>query len=161
MIDRKHTYSFPQLLNETEFLRTVANTSNVNLVYLSDGYAVLRPAKPPFNLDFQTTSFNSQTSYQAVTGLCDTNSIAKYSTTDLSDFNFDCNATIAGLSMTGNFLNVLAPLNKSSLSSGPAVTDTTQDNKTDPARVVLGGNTIARNSFLIGFQYFNNSQRLA
>ena len=62
--------------------------------------------------------------------------------------------------MTGNFLNVLAPLNESGLSSGPAVTDATQANETVPALVVLGGNTIAGNSFSIGFQYFNDSQRL-
>ena len=61
--------------------------------------------------------------------------------------------------MTGNFLSVLAPLNESSgLSSGPTVTNGTQD---DDFSVVLGGNTIADTSFSIGFQYFNDSQRLA
>ena len=152
----------PQLLNETEFFRTAANTSNVSLVYLSDGHAVLGPAKKPLDLDFQATSFGSQTSCQALTGLCGANSTYDNAIPDLSDFNFVCNATVAGLNMTGNFLNVLAPLNESSgLSSGPAVTNATQGNKTEPGRVVLGGNTIAGNSFSIGFQYFNDSQRLA
>ena len=122
---------------------------------------MLGPAKPPLDLEFQATGFGSQTSCRALTGLCGANSTVGERIPYPSDFNFVCNATIAGLSMTGNFLNVLAPLNESGLSSGPAVTDATQGNKTDPTLVVLGGNTIVGNSFSIGFQYFNDSQRLA
>ena len=147
--------SAPQLLNETEFFRTAANTSNVNLVYLSDGYAVLGPAKPPLDLDFQATGFGSQTSCRAITGLCDTQSTEGDELVWPSNFNFVCNATVAGLNMTGNFLDVLALPG-----SGPAVTNATQGNKTDPYQVVLGGNTINGNSYSIGFQYFNDSQRL-
>ena len=152
----------PEFLNETEFFRTAANTSNVSRVYLSDGHAVLGPAKIPLDFDFQATSFGSQTSCQAVTGLCGANSTDEYAIPNLSDFNFACNDTVAGLNMTGNFLNVLAPLNESSgLSSGPAVTNATQDKEIEPGQVVLGGNTIVGNRFSIGFQYFNDAQRLA
>ena len=156
----------PQLLNETEFVRTAANSSDVNQVYWSDGYAVLGPAEPPLDLDFQATGFGSQTSCRALTGLCGANSTFGLTVglgiTDFSVFNFVCNATIAGLNMTGNFLNALAPLDENSgLSSGPAVSDGTQGNTTNSGSVVLGGNTIAGNSFSIGFQYFNDSQRLA
>ena len=150
----------PVLLNKPEFVRTAANSSDVNLVHLSEGYAVLGPAKPPRDLDFQAISFGSQTSCRALTGLCGANPTDSM-TALVEDFNFVCNATIAGLNMTGNFLNVLAPLNESGLSSGPAVTDTTQDHKNYFDPVVLGGNTIAGSSFSIGFQYFNDSQRLA
>ena len=63
--------------------------------------------------------------------------------------------------MTGNFMNVLAPQDESGLSTGPAVTNATHGIETDPYLVVLGGNTIAGNSSSIGFQYFDDSQRLA
>ena len=159
MIDRGFAIEFPQLLNETEFVRTAANSSDVNLVYLNDGYAVLGPAKPPLHLDFQATSFGSRTSCRALTGLCGAKSTVGVDISNPVLFNFVCNATIAGINMTGNFLTVLAPLNESTgLSSGPAVTSGTQD---DESSVVLGGNTIADTSFSIGFQYFNDSQRLA
>lgn len=162
MIDVGHASSNPQLLNETEFVRTVANSSDINLVYWSDGYAVLGPAKPPLDLDFQATGFGSQTSYRALTGLCGANDTYGDATPDDSEFNFVCNATIAGLNMTGNFLSVLAPLDESGYSSGPAVSNGTQGDQTYPGLgVVLGGNTIAGNGFSIGFQYFNDAQRLA
>lgn len=161
IIDVGHASSNPQLINETELVRTVANSSDINLVYRSDGYAVLGPADLPLDLDFQATGFGSQTSCRAVTGLCGANSTADDAIPSNSAFNFACNATIAGLNMTGNFLNVLAPLSESGSSSGPAVSNGTDGNQTDPGSVVLGGNTIAGNSFSIGFQYFNDAQRLA
>ena len=151
MIYPNDAFNIPQLLNDTEFFRTAANSSDMNLVYLSDGYAVLGPAKPPLDLDFQAKGFGSQTLCRAVTGLCGANSTVGERYTNPSDFNFVCNATIAGLSMTGNFLNVLTP---------PDETGSSQGNETDPDLVVLGGNTIAGNSFSIGFQYFNDSQGL-
>lgn len=150
LIDISHVTDTPQLLNETEFVRTAANSSDVNMVYLKDGYAVLGPAEPPLDLDFQATSFGSQTSCRALTGLCGANSTVCSPAGNESDFNFVCNATIAGLNMTGNFLDVLATLNGSGQSGGPPVTGD-----------ILGGNTIASNSLSIGFQYFNDSQRLA
>ena len=151
----------PQLVNETEFFRTAANNSDANLVYLSDGYAVLGPAKLPLDLDFEATGFGSQTSCRAVTGLCGASPTDGERAPSPGEFNFICNARIAGLNMTGNFLNILAPLSESGSSSGPAVTDTTQGNETNPDLVVLGGNTIAGNSFSIGFQYFDDPQGLA
>ena len=122
---------------------------------------MLGPVNPSLDLDFQATGFGSQILCRAVTGLCGANSTAGARILIPSDFNFVCNATTAGLSMTGNFLNVLAPPNESGSSSGPDVTDTTQGNGTSPALVVLGGNTISGNSFSIGFQYFDDSQGLA
>ena len=122
---------------------------------------MLGPAKPPLDLDFQATSFGSQMSCRALTGLCAAHSTVGDSSPEPSDFNFVCNATVAGLNMTGNFMNVSAPQDESGLSSGPAVTNATHGNETDPYLVVLGGNTIAGNSFSIGFQYFDDSQRLA
>lgn len=152
--------NIPQLLNETEFFRTAANYSDVNQVYLSDGYAVLGPAKPPLDLDFQARSFGSQTSCRVVTGLCGAHSTVGARIVYPSSLNFVCNTTMAGLNMTGNFQNVLAPLNSSGLTTGPAVTDAGQGNNTYPALIVLGGNTIVGNSFSIGFQYFNDLQKL-
>ena len=136
-----------ELLNETEFVRTAANSSDVNLVHLSDGYAVLGPAQPPPDLDFQATSFGSQTSCRVLTGPCGANSTSGSRMVFPSDFNFVCNGTIAGLNMTGNFMNLLG--------------QEPSDNETEPPLVVLVGNTIARNGFSIGFQYFNDSERLA
>ena len=162
MIARGHANENPQLLNDTEFVRTVANSSDVNLVYWSDGYAVLGPAKPPLDLDFQATGFGSQTSCRALTGLCGASSTVGEGEVYYSKYNFVCNATIAGLNMTGNFLNVLAPHNEyGGLSTGPAVSNGTQGNMTYPGSVILGGNTIPGNSYSIGFQYFDDSQRLA
>ena len=148
MIYPNDAVNTPQLLNETKFFRTAANTSDVNLVYLSDGYAMLGPTNPPLDLDFQATGYGSQTSCRVLTGLCGANSTAGDRILFPSDFNFVCNATIAGLNMTGSFLNVIAPNGDN------------QGDSTNPALVVLGGNTIAWNSFSIGFQYFDDSQKL-
>lgn len=158
MIDPNDAYvdNIPQLVNEAEFFRTAANISNANLVYLSDGYAVPGPAETPPDLDFQATSFGSQTSCRVLTGLCAAQSTVG-NDSDLSDFNFICNATVAGLNMTGNFMNLIAPMDD----DRPPVTNATQGNRTDPHQVVLGGNTILGNSFSLGFQYFDDSQRLA
>ena len=143
----------PQLFNETEFFRTAANYSDVNQVYLSDGYAVLGPAKPPLDLVFQATSFGSQTSCRAVTGLCGANSTAGERHVFPSSSNFVCNTTVAGLNMTGNFQNVIAP-------NDEPVTGAGQGSNTSSALIILGGNTMVGNSFSIGFQYFDDSQKL-
>ena len=161
MIEPNDAVNIPQLLNETEFFRTAANTSDINLVYLSDGYAVLGPAKAPLDLDFQATSFGSQTSCRVVTGLCGANSTAGEREPYPASYNFVCDTTVAGLNMTGNFLTVLAPMSGSGLSTGPAVTNTSQSSNTEPLDIVLGGNTIVGSSFALGFQYFDNSQKLA
>ena len=161
MIYPNDEFNFPQLLNEAEFFRTAANSSDVNLVHLIDGYAVLGPAKTPPDLDFRATGFGSQTSCRAVTGLCGANSTVGKLGLYPSDLNFVCNATMAGLDMTGNFADVLWPLNESGLGIGPVVYDGIQGDNTGPTLVALEENTIARNGFWIGFQYFDDLQRLA
>ena len=121
---------------------------------------MLGPAQPPLDLDFQARSFGSQTSCRAITDLCDTQSTEGDKLVWPSKFNFVCNATVAGLNMTGNFMNVSTPL-ESGLKGGYPVTNATQINELGPYQVILGGNTIVGNSFSIGFQYFDDSQRLA
>ena len=154
----------PTLVNRTEFVRTAANSSMINQLYMSDGFAVLGPANPPIDFDFQADTFGSQTSCRPVTGLCGANSTRGQRIVYPSDYNFACNASVAGLNMTGNFFSVLAPRNESTgASSGPPVTDGSDGRKNKgvlPAFFVLGGNTIGGNTYPIGFQYFNDSQKL-
>lgn len=148
----------PQLFNRTEFLKTAGNFSSLNRVYLSNGYAVLGPAEPPQHIDFQATSFAAKSSCRAVTTLCGLMSTFNKLSADVSQFNFVCNSTGAGLNMTGNFLNVLAPL-KDNKTTGLEVDDAIIDGEVVPNQVVLGGNTIAGNSFDIGFQFFKDAEK--
>lgn len=64
--------------------------------------------------------------------------------------------------MTGNFQNVLAPIDaRTGNTTGPKVNNGT-DGSNDHIYlnlVVLGGNTIAANSFDVGFQFFNDAQK--
>ena len=152
----------PQLVNQTEFLKTSGNSSSLHQVYLSGGRSVLGPADQPANLDFQATSFGSKTSCQPVTTLCGAVSFDDQKSSAVGQFNFLCNSSTAGLNMTGNFQNVLAPIDeRTGNTTGPKV-----DNGTDgsservyPNLVVLGGNTIAANSFDVGFQFFNDAPK--
>lgn len=137
----------------TEFFRTVANYSDLHQIYRSDGYSVLGPSGPPIKLDFQASSFASKTTCRVVTGLCDAKPTPGQSLAPLENFNFVCNASTAGLNMTGNFLNLLAPLNASGLTTGPEV------GHTDNEQLILGANSITRNGQGIGFQYFHDSQK--
>ena len=159
----------PTLVNATEFVKTAANSSKINQVYLSDGFAVLGPTNPPIDFDFQADTFGSRTSCRAVTGLCGANNTRGERTPYDSDYNFVCNASVAGLNMTGNFWNVLTPQDPNTgASTGPDVTDGSDGKKTKgvlPASLVLGGDTITRQSstgqtYPIGLQYFNDSQKL-
>lgn len=131
---------------------------------MSDGFAVLGPANPPVDFDFQADTFGSQTSCRPVTGLCGANSTIGARYVFPSSANFACNASVAGLNMTGNFDSVLSPLNKTTLvPSGPPVTDGSDGQKPKgvlPAQFILGENTIVGNTYPIGFQYFNDSQKL-
>lgn len=155
----------PTLVNRTEFARTAANFSKINQLYMTDGFAVLGPANPPIDFDFQADTFGSRTSCRPVTGLCGANSTRGARIVYPSDYNFACNASTAGLNMTGNFFSVLSPRNESTgTSDGPTVTDGSDGQKNKgvvpPALFVLGGNTIVGNTYPIGFQYFNDSQKL-
>lgn len=97
------------LRNSTEYFATAANYSDINQVYLSDGYAVLGPADPSSTIDFQAASFGSKTACQSVTSLCEAqNTYVQnfyYPSEKVypSAFNFICNNSVAGLNMTGNF----------------------------------------------------------
>lgn len=150
------------LVNSTGFFRTVSNYSSINQLYLSDDFAVLGPAEPPSDIDFQATSFGSKSKCKVVTGLCDAKSTAGARTLYPSMNNFVCNSTMAGLNMTGNFDNVLAPTNISGLRTGPPVTNLTDPDNSDipPALIILGENTMAPNDFLIGLQYFYDAEKL-
>ncbi|KAL9123749.1 MAG: hypothetical protein Q9217_006851 [Psora testacea] len=164
MIKPNDAVNEPTLHNQTEFFRTAANYSDVNQVYLSDGYAVLGFREPPANLEFQATSFGSKTSCRDVTRLCGSSSTTGVRHPYPSMFNFVCNATNAGLNMSGNFLNILSPLNTSGMTTGPQVTPESVLNNSSlaqvtPGLIVLGGNTIAANDFSIGLQFFNDSQK--
>ena len=151
----------PQLVNQTEFLKTSGNSSDLNQVYLSDGRSVLGPAEPPADLDFQATSFGSKTSCQSVTTLCGAVSFENQEGSAVGQFNFVCNSSTAGLNMTGNFQNVLAPIDDvTGNTTGPKVDNGTEgDDHVYPNLVVLGGNTIAASSFDVGFQFFNDAQK--
>ena len=150
----------PQLVNQTEFLKTSGNSSSLHQVYLSDGRSVLGPAEPPADLDFQATSFGSKTSCRSVTTLCGAVSFNDQKTSAVGQFNFVCYSSTAGLNMTGNFQNVLAPIDDSTgNTTGPKVDNGTEGyDHVLPYFVVLGGNTIAANRFDLGFQFFNDPQ---
>lgn len=95
----------PVLANDIEFFKTSGNQSENNKVYLSDGYAVLGPAKRPPDVDFTANSFGSKTSCRVVTSLCGARSTIGSRNLPPSYSNFICNST-AGLNMTGNFLSL-------------------------------------------------------
>ena len=109
MIELGDAVNKPELINRTEFVKTAANFSQINQMYLRDGFTVLGPANPPADFDFQADTFGSHTSCRAVTGLCGANNTAGARHPAPSDYNFVCNASVAGLNMTGHFINDLEP----------------------------------------------------
>lgn len=162
MVQSKDAGNEPQLLNQTEFLKTSGNSSNLNQIYLSDGHAILGPAAPPVDLDFQATSFGSKTTCRSVAILCGAVSFDNQKSSAVGQFNFVCNSSTAGLNMTGNFQNVLAPIDeRTGNTTGPTVDDGRDgsDDRVYHNLLVLGGNTIAANSFDLGFQFFNDAQK--
>lgn len=136
----------PVLINQTEYIKTVGNLSDLNQVYLGFHerlqYSVLGPAHIPDNLDFQATSYGSHTECRMVTTQC--GAISTYGARGQIPFyyNFACNNTMAGLNMTGNFLSLGPQLQESNLGSS--------------AKNV---NTMSRSKFPFGFQYFNDSAK--
>lgn len=121
---------------------------------------MLGPAKPPIDFDFQALSFASKTSCRVVTGLCDARPYERNEVPDPSHFNFVCNASMARLNMTGNFRDLLAPLN--STCSLPHTSSGRPSWESSNATIwasVLGANTIAPSKYNIGFQYFNDAQK--
>ena len=139
------------LLNQTEFFKTAANYSDINQVYLSNGYAFLGPVSPDPDLDFQASSFGSKSTCRAVTGLCGAKSTAGARIPLPSDFNFMCNASVAGLNMTGNFAYVM------NTSGGLQPNNENMPNIT-AAQKVAGANTMYPSN-QIQFQYFTDAQK--
>lgn len=151
----------PVLRNQTEFVKTAANMSDINKVYLGVHnklqYSVLGPAQIPDNLDFEATSYGSHTECRMVTAEC--GAITAYGDRDEppSVFNFVCNNTVAGLNMTGNFANLgqkdesyqLSYTNASSML--PA--------NTSRGLIIENVNTMSESNYGFGFQYYNDSAK--
>ena len=144
------------LVNQSEYVKTVGNISDLNKVYLGfhNGlqYSVLGPAHVPNDLDFQATSYGSHTECRLVTTQCGAEST--YDPIDMEfkpEFsNFVCNNTMAGLNMTGNFAYLGQSIE--SYLGGPNNDSTTDE----PIENV---NTIAQSKFDFGFQYFYDSAK--
>ena len=142
------------LINQSEYVKTVGNISDLNKVYLGfhEGlqYSVLGPAHIPDDLDFQATSYGSHTECRIVTTQCGAISAYRYRDEPSSVFNFACNNTMAGLNMTGNFAylgqgieSYLGGINNASTTNLP----------------IENVNTMSQSNFAFGFQYFNDSAK--
>jgi hypothetical protein len=59
-----------KLVGYSEYLKTSSNQSAINHVYMTKDMAILGPAYPPINVDFEATSFASSTRCHMVTSLC-------------------------------------------------------------------------------------------
>lgn len=148
----------PVLINQTEYVKTVGNLSDLNQVYLGFHerlqYSVLGPAHIPDNLDFQATSYGSHTECRMVTTQC--GAVSTYGARGQipSYYNFACNNTMAGLNMTGNFLS-LGQVQESYL--GANASPMLAKNVSDMS--VENVNTMSQSKFPFGFQYFNDSAK--
>ena len=132
------------LNNQTEYVRTADNQSNINQVYVIDGKAVIGPSNPPLDFDFQADSFASQTTCKMVTALCGTHATDPGGSDAARDSEYNCNVTMAGLKFSGNF---------SDLYNVEQGGDTSTSKST--------GNTISSTydtaTYGLGFQYFNDA----
>ena len=144
------------LINQSEYVKTVGNISDLNKVYLGfyEGlqYSVLGPAHIPDDIDFQATSYGSHTECRLVTTQCGAKSPYEDFDPDLQPDaeNFVCNNTMAGLNMTGNFAHLGQSI-ESYL--GGDNNDSTTD---EPIENV---NTTAQSNFHFEFQYFYDSAK--
>ena len=150
----------PVLINQTEYVQTVGNLSDLNQVYLGfhEGlqYSVLGPAHIPENLDFQATSYGSHTECRMVTTQCGAESAYGDRDEPPSVFNFVCNNTMAGLNMTGNF----ASLGQQSEGYGYGQNASSQLPKNISTEMIIENvNTLSTSNFDFGFQYFNDSAK--
>lgn len=137
------------LINQTEYLKTAGNLSDLNQVYLGFHkglqYSVLGPIHTPDNLDFQATSYGSHTECRMVTTQC--GAVSNYGANSYSFYNSDfaCNNTVAGLNMTGSFSDLGRP--KQTLPKNISST------------MFQNVNTMSPSVFAFGFQYFNDSAK--
>ena len=149
------------LINQTEYIQTARNLSNLNQVYLGfhEGlqYSILGPAHIPEDLDFQATSYGSHTDCRMVTTQC--GSVSAYGDRDEPEsvFNFVCNNTMAGLNMTGNFA-ALGTSQESYFESGQIASSQLPQN-TSTGAIFENVNTLSVSKFTFGFQYFNDSAK--
>ena len=148
------------LVNQTEYVQTVGNISDLNQVYLGfhDGlqYSVLGPAQVPENLDFQATSYGSHTECHMVTSQCGAETAYGDRDEPPSVYNFACNNTMAGLNMTGNFLYL--GQTKESYGNGQNASSQAPQN-ISKTLIIENVNTMSLSSFDFGFQYFNDSAK--
>ena len=141
----------PVLINQTEYIKTVGNVSNLNNVYLGfyEGlqYSVLGPAHIPDELDFQATSYGSHTECRIVTTQCGAQSTYGGRNDTYTSSNFACNNTMADLNMTGNFYYLGQP------------SESYEDEGYNNTGGIENVNTLSQNAFGFGFQYFNDSAK--
>ncbi len=92
-----------KLVGYSEYLKTASNKSAINQVYMTKDMAILGPAYPPINVDFEATSFASNTRCHMVTTLCDAQASSGAEPYLDADISFNCSVAVAGLNFTGNF----------------------------------------------------------
>lgn len=92
-----------KLVGYREYLKTASNQSAINQVYMTKDMAILGPAYPPINVNFEATSFASSTRCQMVTSLCDAQASSGAEPYLDADIFFNCSVAVAGLNFTGNF----------------------------------------------------------
>ena len=143
------------LINQTEYVKTVGNISDLNKVYLGfhEGlqYSVLGPAHIPDGLDFQATSYGSHTECRMVTIRCGAESTYRNVPINGSDsvYNFACDDSPYGPNMTGNFLFLGQEIESYRGGINNQSTDT----------VIENVNTMRQSNFTFGFQYFGDSAK--
>lgn len=143
------------LVNHTEFLMTASNQSKINRVllgqYQGSQFSLIGPAQIPSNLDFQATTYGSHTQCRVVTSACGAQSTYGVEIIENSWGEFSCNATEAGLNMTGTFDTLGTPNASYVFSHHPTpINDSTH---------LRNMNTFEPNDFHFGFQYFNDSAK--
>ena len=155
IIFRGDAVNQPTLANQTEFVRTAGNQSVINQVYYDRGQAVLGPFSPPLDVDFEATSFGSQTSCRVVTSECGARSVTGARNPYPWFFNFKCNDT-AGLNLTGNFQSLMVDPKLPSLGL-PANLSGAQDG--DPDAQIQKGNSMFLTPYDMAFQYFYDTAK--
>ncbi len=135
-----------KLVGYSEYLKTASNQSAINQVYMTKDMAILGPAYPPINVDFEATSFASSTRCHMATSLCYTQESSGAEPYLDADISFNCSVAVAGLNFTGNFSQL----------SG---TTGTTAKKVDLTSSATYTNAFDGNNHGLGFRYFSNSTK--
>ena len=134
------------LYNQTEYVKTADNQSDINQVYVIDGQAVLGQSNPTLDYEFQADSFASHTTCEMVTQRCGTHAIDPGGSDAARDTEYNCNVTNAGLKLSGNFSDL------TNIQEGG-----------DSTTSKSAGNTISSTydtaTYGFGFQYFNDAAK--